>query len=296
MANRYDADAFISIHQNSFSSAGAYGIETYYHNNKVQYKPFATEIQRKIINNTKGYNRGVKSANFAVIRESNMTSALIECGFISNPSEASKLRQDSYQEKIATGIADAVTLYLKENVKLQPKPQEPGVFYDTVNHWAKSSIKQFVTKGYMEGYKDGSFKPDKSITRAEFIKIVNKSFNFNSQATENFSDVNSEDWFYGEVKTAVKAGYIDIKNNKFRPNDAITREEVAAIITTIKNNKDGNLDKLNTYLDKDKVSQWAKSSVEGAIEVGYMGKDSKNFRPKDNITRAEAVVTLERIN
>lgn len=97
------------------------------------------------------------------------------------------------------------------------------------------------------------------------------------------------------MKIAIKAGYIDSKNKKFRPNDPITREEVATIITTIKNTKDGKLDKLNKYIDKNQVSEWARSSVEGAIENGYMGKGSNEFKPKHNTTRAETVAILSRI-
>ena len=61
---------------------------------------------------------------------------------------------------------------------------------------------------HINGYQDKTFKPDNSITRAEFIKIVNKVFGYNTKETENFSDVNQNDWFYNDVCIAVKAGYV----------------------------------------------------------------------------------------
>lgn len=109
-----------------------------------------------------------------------------------------------------------------------------------------------------------------------------------------FGDVKSTDWYYSEIIAAADAGYISKDNKNFRPNDPITRQEVANIITSITNTKDKNLDKLDTYEDKHLVSDWAVSSVEGAIEQGFMGVGSNKFNPKKDITRGEAVVTLYR--
>ena len=82
----------------------------------------------------------------------------------------------------------------------------------------------------------------------------------------------------------------------FAPNDNITREEVAMILTNIMKNKDENLDKLDSFKDGNKTSQWAQSSVEGAIEAGYMnGYEDQTIRANGSITRAEAVSMLSRV-
>ncbi len=60
----------------------------------------------------------VKSANFAVLRETNMPSALFESGFITNQEESKKLADPVYQDKLASAIANGVETYLKENIKL----------------------------------------------------------------------------------------------------------------------------------------------------------------------------------
>ncbi len=165
---------------------------------------------------------------------------------------------------------------------------------DWKNHWAKNEIQSAMNKGWVE--KADLFRPEDAITRAEFVKIVNRAFGFKTKAAnEPFIDVQTNNWYYDDVRIAIKAGYITTAQNKFRPNDPISREEVAAIVTTIKKNKDNNLDKIKKYKDYNKVSKWALSSVEGAIEKGYMGQGSLEFRPTANITRAEAVVTLSRI-
>ena len=168
---------------------------------------------------------------------------------------------------------------------------------DINSHWAKNTIKSFISKGYINGYQDGSFKPNNDITRAEFVKIANRVFGFTEKGTVTFNDVRSSDWFYNEIAIAQKAGYINGKSGTtFAPNDKITRQEVAVILTNIMNNKDTVYDKINTFADGHKTSEWAKSSVEGAIEAGYLnGNDKGLLNPISNITRAEAVTMLSRV-
>lgn len=181
-------------------------------------------------------------------------------------------------------------------LKLNQGDTNQNKFIDISGHYGEKDIVYFLNKEYINGYEDATFRPNQSITRAEFIKIVNKTFGFKDKGTEKFVDVKDSDWFSNDVKIAIKAGYISTKHSKFRPNKPITREEVAKIIADITKCRDNNFDKLNGYKDKSQVDNWAKSSVEGVIEKGYMGKDGKYFRLKSNITRAEAIVTLNRVN
>ncbi|CEO04658.1 enterotoxin [[Clostridium] sordellii] len=116
MANQYAPDVFISIHQNSSDSMSANGTETYYHTRKGEYSHYAQNIQSSAINETGSRNRGIKSANFAVLRETNMPSALFESGFITNPTESANLANPNYQEKLADGIANGIERYLKDNI------------------------------------------------------------------------------------------------------------------------------------------------------------------------------------
>ena len=55
---------------------------------------------------------------------------------------------------------------------------------DISGHWAKKEINQFISSGYVNGYEDGTFRPDNSITRAEFVKLVNKYFGFNNKEVD----------------------------------------------------------------------------------------------------------------
>ena len=118
MSNNWGSDIFVSIHQNSATSSSANGIETYYYSTRQDSRELATEIQEDLIQSTNAVNRGVKTANYAVIRTSSMSSSLVECGFVSNPTEANNLSSSSYQDKVAEGIVNGIMEYLEENVIL----------------------------------------------------------------------------------------------------------------------------------------------------------------------------------
>ena len=176
-------------------------------------------------------------------------------------------------------------------------PNFKPILSDIKGHWAEATIKSFVDKGFIDGYEDNTFKPNNGMKRAEFVKLVNKVFGYTQEGTEEFTDVNKDDWFYTDICIGIKEGYIKGKSKDiFAPNDNITREEVAMILTNIMKNKDENLDKLNTFKDGNQTSQWAQSSVEGAIEAGYLnGYEDKTIRVNGDITRAEAVSMLSRV-
>ena len=169
---------------------------------------------------------------------------------------------------------------------------------DIEEHWAKESISQFISKGYIGGYEDSTFRPNNNITRAEFVKLINKVYGFTQIADIDFKDVNSSNWFYNDLRIAMYEGYINGYTDKtFRPNNNITREEIATIITNIMSNKDPKIDKIGIFNDLNEISNWAKDSVEGAIEGGFIGGYEDNtIRPKSGATRAESVAILSRVD
>lgn len=167
---------------------------------------------------------------------------------------------------------------------------------DYKGHWAESVINEFVDKGYISGYSDNTFRPDNSITRAEFVSILNNVFGLSKSSGKVFSDTKTH-WAKNSIDIAVTNGVCSGKSTtEFKPNDAITREEAAVMISNYKKISDSNFDKLSKFKDAHKTSSWAKPGVEGTLDKGYMGGYSDNtFRPKNKITRAEAVSTLSRI-
>lgn len=114
-SNNSDANMFISIHQNAASSTSAHGVETYYFSDKN--KALASAIHKSIINSTNANNRNVRHGNFQVLRDNKKPSILLECGFISNSSEAYKLSTSEYQNKLVDGIVSGVKNYFNINNK-----------------------------------------------------------------------------------------------------------------------------------------------------------------------------------
>ena len=108
IANNDDADYFISIHLNAATAKSANGIETYAYGTSGKGYELAKAVQKELIVSTGARDRGVKSANFYVLKHTKMPAILIETGFISNDAECLALFKDGYQGIIAEAIAKAV--------------------------------------------------------------------------------------------------------------------------------------------------------------------------------------------
>jgi len=114
IARNHNADIFISVHNNGFGSPSANGIETYTHNTNALRSTYslASSVQNRMVSALNLRDRGVKTANFSVLRNTrNMKSILVEIGFITNPHEESLLRQSSYRQKAAQAIYDGILDY-----------------------------------------------------------------------------------------------------------------------------------------------------------------------------------------
>ena len=135
LAARGGGDLFVSIHLNAASSRSVQGVETFataaehypptaesrltgkypaVPNNRFNHSNgiLAHQIQRMLVGITRADDRGVKRARFHVLRESAMPSALVECGFLSNPQEEQKMSTPAYREAVAQGIAQGILNYL----------------------------------------------------------------------------------------------------------------------------------------------------------------------------------------
>lgn len=179
----------------------------------------------------------------------------------------------------------------------EDKVKTSVLFSDIDDHWAKEWIQNAINLGFVSGYEDETFKPDRTITRAEFSTLLNNAMKIEITEKLNFSDVNDNEWFYKEVQKSVAAGFFSgYENNTFRPNNPIKREEVAKVvagaITT------GNIDGEGATLlnDYNTIQEWAKTSVNTVYNKGYiLGYPNKTYMPAQSLTRAEAVKIIYEI-
>jgi hypothetical protein len=169
---------------------------------------------------------------------------------------------------------------------------------DIGGNWAEKQIKSWIDRGLTNGYKDGTFKPNNTITRAEFIALINRSFGFTEKAEIQFADAKPANWYYNDVAIAVKAayttGYTDAQGvQTIGANKKITRQEAAVMI--------GRLLKLEddpsgaSFSDANEFADWS-INVIGAVATTQImkGYEDSSFKPVKPITRAEAVVSLDR--
>ncbi|MBS8265840.1 N-acetylmuramoyl-L-alanine amidase [Mesobacillus boroniphilus] len=133
-ANSLNVDIFVSIHANAFGGGGwsnVGGIETFVYPTRppVAYQ-LAQKIQRNLVISTGLENRGVKTADFHVLRETKMDAVLVECGFMTNRNEIKLLRSETYRRTIAEGIVKALAeqfrLQRKANTAPTPAPDAPS--------------------------------------------------------------------------------------------------------------------------------------------------------------------------
>ena len=134
IAKKGKADLFISVHFNAAADKSVYGVETFCltpagaastNSSKIDWKSYAGNqfdrnnfalaflIHRGMILNTQALDRGVKHARFLVLKKMNCPAVLLECGFISNPNSEKIIGQNSYLDKVAKGVVQAVKNYNK---------------------------------------------------------------------------------------------------------------------------------------------------------------------------------------
>jgi len=168
---------------------------------------------------------------------------------------------------------------------------------DISGHWAEASIQKWVEAGVINGYSDGTFRPDNGITRAEFVKIVNGLLGFKVEGSASFTDVASGEWYAAEVKKAVHEEFVSgYEDGSFRPDKGITRQEAAKIIDTILDMEGTDEAALNSFGDKSSVPDWSKNSLMYMVQKGYLsGYPDNTLRPTYGITRAETVALLDRV-
>lgn len=167
------------------------------------------------------------------------------------------------------------------------------VLSDIAGHWGKEVIKNAVKAGFVQGYGDGTFKPNKYVSRGEFVTMVNKALKLRDENTVNlaFEDVKDTAWYYKDIQKACYAGYINgISDTLFMPGRNITREEAAVMLAAFLP-KEGYRSEaaLASYPDTANISAWAKTSMAVVVNKGYLsGHPGGMLAPKSALTRAEA--------
>lgn len=192
----------------------------------------------------------------------------------------------------------------KVSVIKEPEPVTP--FDDMLKYdWAEKAVKVMYDLGALEGIADKSYYPGENITRGDFITMLMRvcKQKKTSETIENFKDVDPDSYQYEHIMTAKILGIAQgDESGNFRPDEYITRQDICALVfrTMKKMNKVDpqiNADKyISSFSDKGDIYEYAVDSVAGLIRAKLIiGDDTGLLRPKDNMTRAEAAVLLNRL-
>lgn len=203
-----------------------------------------------------------------------------------------------------------------------PEPVTPGTntednrkFRDIDGYdWAKTSIESLYDRGIISGKDSGIFAPQDNVTRAEFTSMIIKALGIdeNDAACEQFTDVQSTDWFYHVIAVAFQKEIIKgISDTEFGPMLNITRQDAMVIskkaaesigIVFDENEESGEdhyeyaVIKKDVFSDQENIADYAQSSVIHMYDNGVIvGNESGAFNPQNNMTRAEAAVVIDRL-
>jgi len=169
--------------------------------------------------------------------------------------------------------------------------QDTSFIKDVAGHWAFDNIKNLIALGAVNGYPDGSFKPDNNITRAEFAAILVKAFKLENKGGKTFADTMSH-WAKDFIAAAAANGIINgYDAATFGPDDLITREQMAVMVANA--TKLAPAPEETRFADSGLISGWAREAMAAATGSGIIkGYPDNTVRPQNSATRGEAVTVI----
>lgn len=184
------------------------------------------------------------------------------------------------------------------------EPEEPAtdvsdIFIDVApNAWYKDAVQYAYAGGLMTGVSANEFAPDATTTRGMIVSMLARLEGVESANDAGFADV-SDEWYATAVNWAASVGVVNgYEDGTFRPNDAITREQLAAILMNYAAYKGQDVSaraSLDAYSDAENVSTWATDTMSWAVAEGYItGMTADTLQPQGSATRAQVAAILER--
>ena len=182
------------------------------------------------------------------------------------------------------------------------EPEEPAtdvsdIFIDVApNAWYKDAVQYAYAGGLMTGVSANEFAPDATTTRGMIVSMLARLEGVESANDAGFADVEGE-WYATAVNWAASVGVVNgYEDNTFRPNDAITREQLAAILmnyAAYKGEDVSNRADLTSYTDQ--PSAWAEETMSWAVAEGLIsGVTNTELQPQGQATRAQVAAILQR--
>ena len=176
-------------------------------------------------------------------------------------------------------------------------------FPDMQKHWARDDVAMLAAKFIVDGKTSQRYEPQQAVTRADFAKFIAQGLGLTGDRNEaaKYRDIAANDAYAPYIGAASKAGIVQGgTDGRFRPNDPITREEMATMMLRAISYTNSQVSQstaaLNKFADRGQISSWARSGVAACVNAGIIkGVTETRFAPKQNATRAEAAVMIKRL-
>lgn len=170
---------------------------------------------------------------------------------------------------------------------------------DYENHWAKEYIESAINQHLASGISEEKFEPDRNITRAEFISLLTRFKKISSDSIfTSFNDISSDSWYFPIVVAAEENNIINgYEDGGFHPDNPVTRQDAVTFICRAYNLDPPFNINFMSFSDSSDISDYAKNYVYFAIENKILiGYENNSLKPKNYITRAEALIILDKFS
>lgn len=206
-------------------------------------------------------------------------------------------------------IVLAVTLTIYPLATLTQVQAKTDVLTDMKGHWAEQQVVMLYLLGHVRGYSDKTFRPERTITRAEVASMFARAFSILPTApnsldgvTEPFVDVPSGHWAFASIVLGREKGYfLGDDNGRFRPDQPMTRAEFFAVSLRALGWQNIPVtsqlsETFKQTSDREDIPDWAVPAMQRAMQTGLAkGYEDNTIRANEYVTRAEAVAVLYRM-
>ncbi|PMB12131.1 S-layer protein [Fischerella thermalis CCMEE 5273] len=241
------------------------------------------------------YPTSFKQGEFTLVRQSiNVSSANLAAALKATPGSLVSITEVSDDDSSTYDVGQLMMDYRQVGVASGIQ-----VNFDDVpaNHWAKEFIAELAALEIIEGFPDGTFRPDQQLTRAQFAAMLNQAFNkVKVRSATAFKDVSTAFWAYTAIREAYQMGFLDVAGSEFKPNDSLSRLEVLlSFAKGLNYNVSGSPEAiLAAYTDAAMIRSDVRSAIAALTQRGIVVNypDVQTLNTDKVATRAEVCALL----
>lgn len=256
---------------------------------QTQLNMLVTTINNSIKNIVES-NKGVFSGVAQLIAADSKT-------YLPNPANI-HLSEAGYKVVAETMMNDYLNAIIKElEETISEEEIKVAPFHDVKNHWAKEYIDSAYTNGFMNGYEDGSFKPNTNMTRAQVLSVISRAFELKATKPAPFKDISHyAQQTQNQIAAAYEAGLVLENGGYFNPQGNITRSQLALVLMRLSNvlaGEEYETEELAPFKDIENYAYEAQAAITYLFDKGIVqGTSATTFSPQGNVTRAQLAKIL----